>query len=194
MATYPFTIEADGLFPSRRVNESRLVAEVQAVQSLAAKFSSLSVQSGNCVLSFSSALSTSEEALLGGVIQAHNGAPPSSVSINSTVSTTTNSTKYVTINQMSLTPVAGTYRVSFGGSIEVAGKNQEVTVAIFVDGVMIASSVRHLHKATTSLGVVYPVNIVEIITVNGNQLIDVRWAATPSASVTCYERSLTAST
>ena len=192
MATYPFTIASDGVFPNRRVNKSRLAYEVNAI--LAAKFTGVSEDGGNCLVQFSSDLSPTEETQLSTVILAHTGEVPAPQGVSSLVNTTTTSTAYVTLNGMSLTPPAGSYNASFGCSIEASIKGQEVKVALFVDGVIVPSSVRRIHKGVSvNQGAVYPVSSSDRISVNGSQVVDVRWVVSSGASVTCYERSLSVS-
>ena len=189
MSTYPFTIASDGLFPNRRVNKTRLAYEVNAV--LTAKFTGISEDGGNCLVQFSSDLSPAEETQLATVILAHTGEASAPQSVSSLVETTTTSTSYVQLNGMALTPPAGEYNASFGCSVEASVKGQEVKVALFVDGVIVPSSVRRIHKGTSvNQGAVYPVFGAAQISVNGSQVVEVRWIVSSGASVTCYERSL----
>lgn len=192
MANYQFSVYAEGVFPYQRVNPARLLFEVKSVPALDAKSPSVQMKDGYCDVGFNDELSAAEETMLSSIILVHQGEIAMATEVMVTATTVTNAKSYTKMPGMAITPVAGIYRVSFGTSIAVQGKNEEANLAIFVDKVLLPSSVRRLHRSSTNVGAVYTVNINELIAVNGSQEIEVRWCSLNGSSITGYERSLIA--
>jgi hypothetical protein len=107
-----------------------------------------------------------------------------------TASTSTTSAAPVLVSAMTITPEAGTYLVTFQGSLEHDTNAAYIWPAIYAGGVLDASSSRGFRRGGAQGNVVTPFSTTAIVTVNGAQAIEGRWStSTPNA--TCYERSLT---
>jgi hypothetical protein len=107
-----------------------------------------------------------------------------------TSSTTTTSAAPVLVSGMTITPEAGTYLVTFQGSLEHDTNAAYIWPAIYAGGVLDASSSRGFRRGNAQGNVVTPFSTTAIVTVNGAQAIEGRWS-TSTANATCYERSLT---
>lgn len=110
--------------------------------------------------------------------------------VSSTTTITTSSTTDVVMTGMTLTPGAGDYIVMFSGSISVnSATDRETRVSIYVNGTIVADSVRRQFTTTTD----EPENVHTITRVTGvadGQAIDVRWAVDAN-TVSVFSRTLT---
>ena len=103
-------------------------------------------------------------------------------------STTTASTSYEAMANMTRTPAAGTYLVQFSTSVSNSTNTTEVTCALALAGTVVAASARPV--STTALGVKYGVpTCFAKITVNGTQAITAQWK-TSGGTATAYQRQM----
>ncbi len=98
---------------------------------------------------------------------------------------------------MTLTPIAGTYKISFSSSFtsNAAALDAIISVSLYVGGVQVAHSVRTC-EPTFSSGLLAgsqinaPLATQAMATVNGSQAIEVRWKITGGGTATVLARAL----
>ena len=117
--------------------------------------------------------------------------PITNYNITATASTSTTSTTYTQINSMTVTPVAGTYMVSFSSSMDTSSGSADCNYAIHKAGTAITESERDLgfDGGGPTGGFRCAAHSQCIVTVNGSDVIDVQWK-TSTGTVTAVERSL----
>lgn len=114
--------------------------------------------------------------------------PFSSQTANTTVSTT--SSTYVLIPSMTITPVAGTYKITFSSSGNLTGTNDIGNYAIHIGGTIIQNTERFLTTGFVFGGpTATALHTQTIQTVTGSDVIDVRYQVS-AGSFNVYERSL----
>jgi len=119
------------------------------------------------------------------------GAPPMGiVEGTSFVSTTSSSAPGIALPGMSITPAAGKYLFSFSAYCATNNKEKDITFAIYVDGVQVTASVRILRPKDNSSKVKISVHSQVLATVNGAQLVEVRWWVTSGTTAYCWERQM----
>lgn len=119
-----------------------------------------------------------------------NGEPDATIA-EATADTTTTSTTDVLVAGMTLTPAAGTYKVSFTSSVEVTVAGATTFPSIYVAGVQEASSEREIQRTGFLGGLLSQGFACEaIVTVNGSQAIEGR-IRTTAGTATIHERTLT---
>lgn len=120
------------------------------------------------------------------------------VTDNSIISTTSNT--FVSVSGMSITPVAGTYMVTFSGKSTMTGASVRSEYAIYSGGSLIPNSLRETSCNLTLLGGLVTIslntigvgaNTSTIVTVNGSQTIDVRYRSVNGGTIQVTERNLT---
>lgn len=103
--------------------------------------------------------------------------------IASTVSTT-----YITLPGMSLTPPAGTYNVSFSGSMgtNVAG---EIGYCIIYVG---AATLPHTERMvqTSGTSVIANIHTQAILSVNGSEVVEIQYKCATATNIDVYSRSI----
>lgn len=106
-----------------------------------------------------------------------------------TANATTTSATDVVMTTMTLTPGAGDYYVSFSGTVDhSSGITRAITVSLYVNGTVVASSV-HLQSVATA--VTNGVNLSTIITgVGAGQAVDIRWNVAGGVTATVHQRTL----
>lgn len=115
---------------------------------------------------------------------------PDATIAEATVDTTTTSGTDVLVSGMTLTPVAGTYKVSFTGSVEVSVSGAITFPSIYVGGVQEASSERQIQRTGFLGGTISQGFACEaIVTANGSQAIEGR-IRTTAGTATIHERTL----
>jgi len=118
----------------------------------------------------------------------------SNQTVNATGTTTTTSATDVLMNSMSITPVAGTYLVLFGCSVESNSDDADIFTSIYSGGVRASGSQR---QATPNVSggpgnpasAVIPMETHAIVSVNGSQAIEGRWRRT-AGTASAYTRQL----
>jgi hypothetical protein len=108
-------------------------------------------------------------------------------SVTATATTSTTAITYQVINGMQITPVSGTYNVTFSTTLETSTNNMVGEYAIFVAGVI--QQVSHRLHEPKSGGSRLSVYTQAVVTVNGSQTVDVRWLVN-TGTLSCYERSM----
>lgn len=115
-----------------------------------------------------------------------------SVSAQSTVTTT--SATPATYGSMTLTPIAGTYLVTFDTYVQSTAGGNSVTMGLYIAGTVVSTSPRTVQFPTATLidsGYPFYIGIQgQIITVNGSQVVDVRWS-TNGGTASGFNRTLT---
>jgi hypothetical protein len=111
-----------------------------------------------------------------------------SILAEATATTTTDSTNYVLMDTMTITPAAGTYDVMFRTSIANSSTSSNYT-CIYAGGVVDAASVVRLGVVNQTTGIPYPCFCMARVTVNGSQAIEGRWKVS-TGTATAYERNL----
>lgn len=115
-------------------------------------------------------------------------------SVNATSGTTTTSATDVLIASMTLTPVAGTYYVSFHTSFTHSANNATITYTLYSGGSAITGTAMIAEPTiqgglTPTLPFSQPGSISGFATVNGSQAIEARWK-TSGATATAGARIL----
>lgn len=114
---------------------------------------------------------------------------------SATASTTTTSGSNVLINGMTLTPVAGTYKVSFSTTLQSNNTDADIFVSLYANGVQAAHSERECSPQFSSGGLggnpslSWPIATQALLTVNGSQAIEARWRRS-AGTATALERTL----
>jgi hypothetical protein len=112
--------------------------------------------------------------------------------VSATADTTTTSTTDVLMNTMTITPVAGTYLVSFSTTVDHSAQNVAVVISIYAGGTLKADSVRGPIPRTNAIGAISMSMMAStngVVTVNGSQAIEIRWK-TASGTATAHQRTL----
>lgn len=119
------------------------------------------------------------------------GGLPTCIEISATTTTSTTSNTYITLNSMTSTPAAATYKVDFSCTCHISAKDSTGYFAIYKAGTIIASSARQSHNIS---GHVHDMNnnisSMSKITVNGSDVIDIRYHTTASSELIVFERTL----
>ena len=104
---------------------------------------------------------------------------------------TTSSTSYVVIDSMTVTPIAGTWWVSFSSSGNGSAQNADLDFAIFMDGSVVSGTTRRNghQSGQQNKDTVRPMHTQAIIATTGTEVIDVRYK-TSSGTFSVYERNL----
>lgn len=105
---------------------------------------------------------------------------------SSTINTTTNSVTDVALANMYVIPGAGTYIVWFVSTYSNSNANRTTTFSIYVNNSLISSEAMTNPAANT----LYPVHVLNQVTVTDDQAIEIRWKASANTS-TCWSRTLT---
>jgi len=106
--------------------------------------------------------------------------------VTATVTTSTTSGSYVSMNGMTITPAAGTYLVSFSASGRTTSNGDTGDCAIHVGGAIVQHSERTLYGNRQTAA---SIHCQAKVTVNGEQAIDVRFKQA-GGNFNVYERSL----
>lgn len=121
----------------------------------------------------------------------------STSTVNATANTTTtNATATgVLIASMTLTPVSGTYFVSFNTSLQSNANNIDVVISIFSGGTIVTGTEMFATPQiqgglTPSLNMKVPASVSCFVTVNGSQAIEARWRLSAAGTGTADTRIL----
>lgn len=106
---------------------------------------------------------------------------------------------FTTISGMTHTPASGTYLAIWSGHIRVSDVSGNGEVAIFVGGVQQIPLTHGIElEVTVALGIIGVAkltegagNIIGIVSVNGSQVVDVRYRSIDGQTVTITNRSFT---
>jgi hypothetical protein len=109
--------------------------------------------------------------------------------VEATADTTTASATDVTVDSMTITPMAGTYKVTFVGSVDHTSNNSSIFLSIFGSGVKASGSERRFKRGSGQGDVTVPFACRAKITVDGTQNIEGCWR-TDSSTATMHERQL----
>jgi len=105
------------------------------------------------------------------------------------------STTYVLVVDMTSTPAAGTYFVTFSSSIQGTAAGQDLNIALFHDGSIVAHTERDADfdsEVGASEDLHYPVQTQAVLTVDGSQVVEVKQKSSEGlANMAVFERSLT---
>lgn len=116
----------------------------------------------------------------------------SNTEVSATADTTTTSSTDVLMNSMTITPVSGTYFVSFSTTVDHSNQSVAVVASIYSGGTLKTDSVRSVVPRFNGIGAnsLSPcVAINGVTTVNGSQAIEIRWK-TASGTATAHQRTL----
>jgi hypothetical protein len=119
-----------------------------------------------------------------------NGADATQAS--ATADTTTTSSTWGQVDSMAITPGAGSYNVWFTGSIEGTNAGSVQQVALYVNGVQVAHTIRDflVEGSLTDTLQSFPVALHAYVTgVGAAEVIDVQWRTT-AGTATMHERTL----
>jgi hypothetical protein len=114
--------------------------------------------------------------------------------------TTTSAASPTVMAGMSLVPPAGTYIVSFSGSVNTGGASASGTFGIYVNGSLLPETNRPISCNITLLGGLVTISVNSIgvgtytgtqITLDGNSTLDIRFASTNGGTIGFTERVLT---
>ena len=117
------------------------------------------------------------------------GSAPSCTLAEATATTTTTSGSDVLVNSMTLTPAAGTYLVTFSGSVRQSASNDSIFTSIYSGGTQVAASEREFKRGSNQGNITASFCCQAKVTVNGAQAIEGRWRET-GGTATMYERTL----
>lgn len=124
------------------------------------------------------------------VVAAHSVAPEEQFHlVEATADTTTASATDVVVDSMTITPAAGTYKVTFVGSVAHGTSNAEIYPSIFAAGSKAAGSERRYKRGGGQGDVTVPFTCRAKVTVDGMQAIEGRWR-TNDWTATMHERQL----
>ena len=112
--------------------------------------------------------------------------PPDATLAEATVTAQDTSQVDVLVPGMTLTPAAGTYLVSFTGSLQASLSQTFIYTSIYVDGVQVAASERDFRRPG-NVGAGF--TCVAKVTVNGAQAVEGRWRTT-QGTMSMFERTL----
>lgn len=112
--------------------------------------------------------------------------PPDATLAEATVTAQDTSQVDVLVPGMTLTPAAGTYLVSFTGSLQASLSQTFIYTSIYVDGVQVAASERDFRRPG-NVGAGFA--CVAKVTVNGAQAVEGRWRTT-QGTMSMFERTL----
>ena len=118
--------------------------------------------------------------------------PADSAQASATLDDTTVSATWTPVDSMALTPGAGDYLVWFSSSLEGTTANSVQDVALYVNGIQVAHTVRSflLESSLTDTFQSFPVALHAYVTgVGAADVIDVRWQ-TSAGTATMHERTL----
>jgi len=176
---------------------SSITATLRAINTEGGSYSNGVVTGGTLKIVFADALSTGDKTTLdadvsgpaGGLLAVNtNTEETKSTFLSAIDSIVTTSTSFVTVPSMTSTPDAGTYIITFSGSMknDSIGKSTEVT--IFSNGVQVIHSSRKFIRGSNQQ--VCPFTCIAKVTVNGSQAVEGRWKVDNTSSGTIAERSL----
>ncbi len=178
-------------------NLVRFEIELEA-SSFAAKYDFLVCTGDDLEMYLTSALDAAEETELTTIIGAHDGTPPPPppppdgfwIGATGVISTTSGS--FVLATSMTITPGAGTWRISFRGNYVVDDTSEAVIATIYANGAEVSAAARsELREMTSTTTERVPFKSEVIATVADGQAIEGRWATTAGAAGTMEERTLT---
>jgi hypothetical protein len=115
------------------------------------------------------------------------GIPLTTFYASSTTNATTASATYVQVTGMTLTPGAGSYIVNFNATTSNPNNNAQNNFAIYVNGVVVADSVRVHTEASVNAQLTISI-LTQITGVLVSQVVEVRWL-TNSPTATVYNRT-----
>lgn len=108
-----------------------------------------------------------------------------------TVSRTQTTAADVLMGNMTLTPAAGTYLITFSGMVSIGTNNRPTTMSIYVGGVQVTASERIYN--TSNAGQTDDTFCCQTVsTVNGAQAIEGRWRTTTANTATSTRHTITA--
>jgi hypothetical protein len=202
--TYTYNITND--LPDGKVNSGNLHVEIVA-SSIATTLKSVNtdggtysygvITGGTLKIIFTDALSAGDKTILdgdttapaGGLLAANTIAEETKSTLLSAVDTiSTTSSTFVSIPSMATTPDAGTYIVTFSGSMENDSRSKSIEVAIYANDVEVGHSKRKFIRGNQQQ--VAPFTCIAKVAVNGSQTIEGRWKVQSGSSGTISERSL----
>lgn len=202
--TYTYNITND--LPGGKVNSGNLHVEIEAssisttlkgINTVGGSYSNGVITSGTISIVFADALSAEDKTILDNDLTGPSGGLlASNTNVEETKSTflfaidavATTSTSFVTVPSMTDTPDAGTYIVTFSGSMQNDSKSKAVEVAIFADGVKVSHSNRKFIRGNQQQ--IGPFTCIAKVTVNGSQTVEGRWKVDNTSSGIITERSL----
>lgn len=124
------------------------------------------------------------------VVSAHSPSAEDAFQIvEATGDTTTTSATDVTVNSMTITPAAGTYKVTFVGSVDHSANNASIFMSIFGGGSKVTGSERRFRRGAGQGDITAPFTCRAKVTVDGTETIEGCWR-TDNATATMHERQL----
>ena len=109
--------------------------------------------------------------------------------VEATGDTTTVSATDELVAGMALTPVAGTYLVTFSGAVDHDSNNESAFVSIYAGGAMDAVSEKTFKRGGGQGNVTASITCKAEVTVDGMEAIEAQWR-TPSGTATMHKRQL----
>jgi hypothetical protein len=206
MAETEYTYNVTNDLPGGKVNPGQLHLEIvnssivtvlRRIDTVGGSYANGAITGGTLKVVFADALSAGDKTILdndttgpaGGLLAVNSNAEETkSTLLTSVAPTTTTSTEFITVPLMTVTPSAGTYLVTFSGSMENDSRSKSIRVAIFVGGTEVTHSNRKFLRGNQQQ--VAPFTCITKATVNGSQVIEGRWKVDSGSSGTITERSL----
>lgn len=134
--------------------------------------------------------SQAEKDAAAAVVAAHSPTPEDSFQlVEATADTTTTSLTDVVADSMAITPEAGTYKVTFVGSVDHASNNGSIFLSIAKDAAKSAGSERRFRRGAGQGDVTAPFTCRAKVTVDGSEEIQGCWR-TDGGTATMHERQL----
>jgi hypothetical protein len=109
--------------------------------------------------------------------------------VEATADTTTGSATDVTVDSMIITPMAGTYKVTFVGSVDHNTSNATIYLSIYGAGAKVAGSERVFKRGGGQGNITAPFTCRAKVTVDGTETIEGCWR-TDAATATMHQRQL----
>jgi hypothetical protein len=91
---------------------------------------------------------------------------------------------------MTITPGAGDYLVSFSGSLANSSNNSEIDIAVYVNGVQAAASVRRYDNLASGDTIPSSIAAYKVTGVLDAQAIEIRWR-TSAGTASVWQRNMT---
>ncbi len=126
----------------------------------------------------------------GSVVDLIGGAGASASQASATASDTTNSSSYVALDGMSLTPGAGNYVLMFGTSAENSSNNNSIFFAVYVNGAVVQHTEREARRGGSAGNTMDVVSLQAYLpSVGAGEVVEIRWKVS-GGTATARERTL----
>jgi hypothetical protein len=112
--------------------------------------------------------------------------------VSATADVSTTSSTYAQMGSMTATPASGVYVVTFSGSGNVASGGDDAVYALYSAGSIVQHSERNLswNGGAHANALEMAMYTQAVVTVNGSQVIEMRYKTTSGSAFTVHGRSM----